>query len=109
MVWRAWSRGRWLRPDGPDLPDRRGPGSVLTLDRSVRHAAAWFGLSLSVAAGASRMSARLPGLDRRRATLAVGAETDICLPDRAGQVCMTVGGGEIAYQRHAADRPEGER
>jgi N-acetylglucosamine-6-phosphate deacetylase len=41
--------------------------------------------------------------------LAVGADADIVLLDSAGQVCMTVVGGEIAYQRHAADRPERER
>jgi N-acetylglucosamine-6-phosphate deacetylase len=85
-------------------------GSVLTLDRSVRHAAAWFGLSLSLAAGlASRLSARLLDLEERRGTLAVGADADIVLLDRAGHVCMTVVGGEIAYQRHTADRPERER
>src|SRR5437667_10747088 len=69
-----------LAPAGrprPAGPTRTGQCADVGPVRAPR--GAWFGLSLSVAAGASRLSARLLGLDRRRATLAVGADTDICL------------------------------
>ena len=59
-------------------------GSVLTLDQAVRHAAAWFCVSIGAAAElASGVAVRLLGLDGRKGTLAVGADADICLLDRA--------------------------
>jgi N-acetylglucosamine-6-phosphate deacetylase len=101
--------GDYVRPGNRHVVVRDGvvrlesgalAGSVLTLDQAVRHAAAWFCLSFGNAAElANGLAVRLLGLDGRKGTLAVGADADICLLDRAGQVCVTVVGGTVAFQR----------
>ncbi len=73
-------------------------GSVLTLDQAVRNASAWLGLPLHAAARlASGLTARLLGLGRRKGTLEIGADADICLLRADGQVAYTIVGGAVVY------------
>ena len=99
--------GTYVRPGGrvvtvldgqARLPSGALAGSVLTVDRAVRHAAMWFNLPIAEAASLARQcSATLLGQDSE---LSVGAPADLCGLDAHGEVVWTMVAGEIRYERN---------
>lgn len=91
-----------LRDDGVALrlPDGRLAGSRLTLDRALRNAQAWSGLSLLEAVAACTLRpARVLGVEAERGTLRPGARADLALLDGEGRVAQTWIGGAPVYTR----------
>lgn len=80
------------------LPDGRLAGSTLTLDRAVRNACAYAGVSLLEAVAACTLRpARLLGIEAEHGTLRRGARADLVLLDPAGHVLETWIGGECIH------------
>lgn len=93
--------GQPVEVDGESarLADGTLAGAVLTLDRAVRNAVLWGGVTAAEALRmATEVPARLLGLsDRGR--LAVGAVADLALFDGDLHVLATVVGGEVVFRR----------
>lgn len=74
-------------------------GSTLTLDRALRNLRAATGRPLAeLWPAASLNAARAIGLSAAKGSLEAGKDADLVLLGGAGQVCLTVVGGEIVYQ-----------
>jgi N-acetylglucosamine-6-phosphate deacetylase len=74
-------------------------GSVLTMNRAVRNAVEFTGMSLVDAAYlASLMPARLCGVEDRKGSIEVGKDADIAVLNSDYSVYCTARAGEIAYQ-----------
>lgn len=89
-----------LRSDGVALrlPDGRLAGSCLTLDRAIRNAAEFGGMSLVEAVAACTLRpARLLGLESERGTLRSGARADFVILGPEKQVEETWIGGRRVY------------
>ncbi len=73
-------------------------GSVLTMNRAVRNAIEFTGMSLVDAAHiASLLPARLCGVQDRKGSIEVGKEADLAVLDPDFSVHLTIRAGEIAY------------
>jgi N-acetylglucosamine-6-phosphate deacetylase len=73
-------------------------GSVLTMDRAVRNVTKFAPWSLRDAVRAATLNAaRAVGMEDRQGTLAVGAEANFVVLNRAGEVLRTIVGGQ-GYQ-----------
>jgi N-acetylglucosamine-6-phosphate deacetylase len=73
-------------------------GSTLTMDAAVRYAVTELGLPVTdVSRMASRVPARLLGLEGSSGMLAVGADADVVVLDEAWQVTAVIRGGRVAY------------
>jgi N-acetylglucosamine-6-phosphate deacetylase len=73
-------------------------GSVLTMDRAVRNVTKFAPWSLRDAVRAATLNAaRAVGMEDRQGTLAVGAEANFVVLNRAGEVLHTIVGGQ-GYQ-----------
>jgi N-acetylglucosamine-6-phosphate deacetylase len=93
--------GQQVMVDGESarLADGTLAGSVLTLDRAVRNAVRWVGVTAAEAlAMATAVPARLLGLtDRGR--IVTGGIADLVLLDADLRVVTTLVAGQVAYQR----------
>ena len=74
-------------------------GSTLTLERGVRNAMRFAGISLEQAAvmASANVADALGLADRGR--IRPGLRADLCLLDAAGEVRMTLVAGKIVYER----------
>ena len=89
-----------LRDDGVALrlADGRLAGSRVTLDRALRNARAFAGLSLLEAVAAcSLRPARVLGVEAERGTLRQGARADLVVLGDDGEVCETWLAGQRAF------------
>lgn len=74
-------------------------GSTLTLDRAIRNAVRWTGLSVPETVGmATQTPAAAMGLGGRKGVLAPGADADIVLLDGDLRVRLTIVGGRVAFE-----------
>ncbi len=86
----------------PRLADGTIAGSVLQLHRGVQNFAAAAGVSRRDAVQAASLNpARVLGLHRRKGRIAPGADADLVVLGRDGEVLLTIARGEIAYRRAA--------
>jgi N-acetylglucosamine-6-phosphate deacetylase len=77
--------------DGRCTRDGTLAGSVLTMDRAVRNVAAFTGWSLQDAVRAATLNpARVVGFARRQGVLAAGAEANIAVLSRSGEILKTI-------------------
>lgn len=80
------------------LPDRRLAGSTLGLDRAIRNACQYAGVSILEAVAACTLRpARLLGLENELGTLRRGARADLAILDASGQVVETWIAGECVH------------
>jgi N-acetylglucosamine-6-phosphate deacetylase len=85
--------------DAYRLGDGRLAGSRVTLDRAVRNARAFAGLSaLAAVACATLHPARVLGIENERGTLRTGARADLAVLDASGEVAQTWVGGRCIYE-----------
>jgi N-acetylglucosamine-6-phosphate deacetylase len=87
-----------LRDGAVRLPDGTLAGSALTMDRAVRHYAAYAGGLHAAAQAASLAPARLLGIADRKGSLETGKDADLVVIDDDFNVVLTVVGGRIVYQ-----------
>ena len=81
------------------LADGTLAGSILTLDQAVRNLMAFSGASLAeILPAVTSTPAWLLGLERK-GRLAPGCDADLVLLSPAGQVYLTVVGGEVLYSQ----------
>jgi N-acetylglucosamine-6-phosphate deacetylase len=86
----------------PRLADGTLAGSVLQMHRAVSNFAAAAGVSRRDAVQAASLTpAKLLGLQRRKGRIAPGADADLVVLGRDGEVLLTIARGEIAYRRAA--------
>ncbi|HEV2283559.1 MAG TPA: N-acetylglucosamine-6-phosphate deacetylase [bacterium] len=86
----------------PRLADGTLAGSVLQMHRAVSNFAAAAGVSRRDAVQAASLTpAKLLGLQRRKGRIAPGADADLVVLGRDGDVLLTIVRGEIAYRRGA--------
>ena len=82
--------------DGRCEFDGRLAGSVLTLDRAVRNTMKFANISLQNAVRMATLNpARLLGIEKRKGVLAVGADADIAVFTRTGEIVRTIVGGIV--------------
>lgn len=78
------------------LADGRLAGSVLTMDRAVRHAMEFTGWELQTALRAATANpARVMGLEKRKGVIAAGADADLVALTAEGEVRQTIVGGVV--------------
>lgn len=84
--------------DGPRLADGRLASSTLTMDQAVSNLVKWTSASVeeAILAATATPAARLGLTDR--GSLDIGARADLVLLDEAGQVKLTLVGGDIIYE-----------
>lgn len=74
-------------------------GGTLTLDRAIRNAVTWAGLSVAESvAMATQAPAAAIGLLGRKGVLAPGADADIVLLDQELRVRLTILAGRVAFE-----------
>jgi N-acetylglucosamine-6-phosphate deacetylase len=82
--------------DGRCESGGRLAGSVLTLDRALRNTMKFADITLQDAVRMATINpARVLGLQKRKGTLAVGADGDISVLTSAGEVVRTIVGGVV--------------
>ena len=79
-------------------------GSVITLEKAVKNLVERVNIPVDEAIRmASLNPARVLGLDNRKGILAVGKDADIIVLDNDYEVCMTIIGGEIRFDRQGSN------
>ncbi len=89
-----------VEDDVAKMPDRSAfAGSVATFDRLVRNMVTLAELPLAEAVHmASRVPARILGIDDKKGSLAAGMDADIVIFDQDIQVAVTIVNGKIIYE-----------
>lgn len=94
-----------LRDGAVRLPDGTLAGSALTLDQAFRNLMAATGLSVhELWPAASRVAARVIGLDSVTGSIEVGRQADLVLLDANLKVVFTVVRGRLVYRRSSHGR-----
>jgi len=96
--------GRQIQMKGEKvyLKDGTLAGSVITLEKAVRNLVNRVNIPIHEAIRmASLNPARILGLDHRKGILAVGKDADIVVLDSNYEVCMTIIGGKICFDRQS--------
>ena len=91
-----------LKGDKVYMEDGTLAGSAITLEKAVRNLVNRVNIPIHEAIRmASLNPARVLGLDHRKGILAVGKDADIVVLDSNYEVCMTIIGGKICFDRQS--------
>lgn len=102
-VYTLGSHAVTVRGDRCTLADGTIASSMLSMDRAVRNAVAFAGVSLGEAARmASLVPARIAGCSDRKGSLEPGKDADVVVVTPAFEVACTIARGRVVYESRAA-------